>query len=347
MSSGLQPDSDAGAYDYALPEGCIARYPPADRDGGRLLVCGENLQDARVRNLPEWLRPGDLLVVNDTRVLPARLWARRETGGRVEVLLLGPGPGPVEALLRPGGRLRVGESLGIGDTGSVRLLERHEDGRWTVETDPEPLALMEAQGAMPLPPYLRRPAEESDSRRYQTIFADQPGAVAAPTAGLHLTERLLGELAQQGVGLARITLHVGMGTFRPLRAADLARGELHPEWYRVPGETVDAVRTCRAAGGRVIAVGTTSVRTLEAATPSGSRLPEAGEGVTRLFLREGHRFRCVDGLVTNFHLPRTSLLMLVCAFGGREKVLSAYGHAVSRGYRFYSYGDAMLLLPGE
>jgi S-adenosylmethionine:tRNA ribosyltransferase-isomerase len=204
---------------------------------------------------------------------------------------------------------------------------------------------MEGHGTMPLPPYLKRPAEASDRERYQTIFADQPGAVAAPTAGLHLTDRLLTDLEKKGVGLARITLHVGMGTFRPLRTADLERGELHPEWYRVPGETVEAVGRCRAAGGRVIAVGTTSVRTLEAATPAGSRLPEAGEGVTRLFLREGHRFRCIDGLVTNFHLPRTSLLMLVCAFGGREKVLSAYGHGVSRGYRFYSYGDAMLLLP--
>ena len=347
MSSGFQPDNVASAYDYALPEECIARYPPPDRDGGRLLVCGEAFQDARVRELPAWLHSGDLLVVNDTRVLPARLWGRRETGGRVEVLLLGPGPGPVEALLRPGGRLKVGETLGIGDQASVRLLERHEDGRWTVETDPEPLALMEGQGAMPLPPYLKRPAEDSDSQRYQTIFADKPGAVAAPTAGLHLTKRMLLDLEERGVGLACITLHVGMGTFRPLRAADLERGELHPEWYRVPRETAEAVEQCRAGGGRVIAVGTTSVRTLEAATPTGSRLPLAGEGVTRLFLREGHRFRCVDGLFTNFHLPRTSLLMLVCALGGRKKVLSAYGHAVSRGYRFYSYGDAMLLLPGE
>ncbi len=287
------------------------------------------------------------MVVNDTRVLPARLWARRETGGRVEVLLLGPGPGPVEALLRPGSRLRVGEALAIGNKGSIQLLDRHEDGRWTVETHPEPLALMNAQGAMPLPPYMRRAAEELDSQRYQTIFADQPGAVAAPTAGLHLTEPLVQTLAKKGVGLARITLHVGIGTFRPLRPADLTRGELHAEKYRVPEETVEAVRKCREARGRVVAVGTTSVRTLEAATAAGSRLPEAGEGVTRLFLREGHRFRCVDGLVTNFHLPRTSLLMLVCAFGGREKVLSAYGHAVSRGYRFYSYGDAMLLLPGK
>jgi S-adenosylmethionine:tRNA ribosyltransferase-isomerase len=205
---------------------------------------------------------------------------------------------------------------------------------------------MEAHGAMPLPPYLKRPAEASDRQRYQTIFADQPGAVAAPTAGLHLTERLLADLEQQGVGLARITLHVGMGTFRPLRPIDMERGELHPEWYRMPRETVEAVERCRSAGGRVIAIGTTTVRTLEAATAEGSRLPREGEGVTRLFLREGHRFRCIDGLVTNFHLPRTSLLMLVCAFAGREKVLSAYGHAVSRGYRFYSYGDAMLLLPG-
>jgi len=311
-----------------------------------MLVLGKTHAHQEVTDLPELLRENDLLVVNDTRVLQARLSARRSSGGKVEVLLLGPGPGPVEAFVKPGRRLKPAEILSVEGGGEIRLLERHPDGRWTVQTEPSPLELMQLAGTLPLPPYLKREADPSDAVRYQTIFAERPGAVAAPTAGLHLTASLVDALGSNGISVARITLHVGVGTFRPVRPEELESGLLHPEWYEVPSGTVEAIRRCRELGGRVIAVGTTSVRTLESATPEGpSRLPLAGEGVTRLFLREGHRFRCVDGLLTNFHLPRTSLLMLVCAFGGRERVLSAYREAVSCGYRFYSYGDAMLLLP--
>jgi S-adenosylmethionine:tRNA ribosyltransferase-isomerase len=224
-------------YRYELPEERIARHPPERRDGGRLMSLGpQGLAHRRVVELPGLLRAGDLLVVNETRVLPARLHGRRSTGGRVEVFLLGAGPGPVRALLRPGKKLRPGERLEL-DSGAVLLLERFEDGSWLVEASPSPGALMAAEGAMPLPPYLRREALDADRERYQTVFARVDGAVAAPTAGLHLSEEVLAELRARGVGLARITLHVGAGTFRNLRPEELQRGELHPERYEVPEET--------------------------------------------------------------------------------------------------------------
>ncbi len=301
------------------------------------------MHHGEIRELPDLLSPGDLLVVNDTRVLKARLRARRASGGRVEVLLLGRGPGPVEALLRPGRRLKEGERLQVGEGGEIRLCERLEGGSWRVEARPSPEALMGSAGEIPLPPYLGRDPEAEDEFRYQTVYAQVPGAVAAPTAGLHLSEALLQQMKDRGIERASITLHVGPGTFQPVRPEQLRAGELHAEWFSVPPVTVEAVRKCRERGRRVIAVGTTVARTLESATLQG-RVPEAGDGVTRLFLREGHLFRCMDGLLTNFHLPGTSLLMLVCAFGGKERVLEAYREAIRRNYRFYSYGDAMLLL---
>jgi S-adenosylmethionine:tRNA ribosyltransferase-isomerase len=231
----------------------------------------------------------------------------------------------------------VGEAL-------ITLVAKGEEGEWTVACSVPPDLLMEAAGEMPLPPYLDRPEEAEDRQRYQTVFADQLGAVAAPTASLHLSESLMKALDESGIGLAKLTLHVGIGTFRNLRPSDLAAGKLHPEVFNVPQTCVDQISRCRAEGGRVIAVGTTVTRTLESATATGERVPQAGQGVTRLFLREGARFSCVDGLMTNFHLPRSSLLMLVCAFAGRERVLSAYETAISQGYRFYSYGDSMLIL---
>ncbi len=336
---------------YALPRELIATHPPADRDGGRLMVLRRGaggVEHRAVGELPELLAPGDLLVVNDTRVMAARLRARRTTGGAVELLLLEPGPGPVQAMVRPGRRLKPGEVLSVqrggAAAGEVTLLERLEGGEWRVRCAPEPAALMAAAGEVPLPPYLERAEEPGDRLRYQTVYASEPGAVAAPTAGLHLSERLLAALDRRGVGLARVTLHVGPGTFRPLRPEDLQRGELHRERWQIPAATAAADAAARVRGGRVVAVGTTATRALESATPEGARVPAAGEGNTGLFIRDGYRFRCVDALLTNFHLPGSSLLMLVCAFAGRAPTMAAYREAVARSYRFYSYGDAMLLL---
>ena len=321
--------------DYELPEGLIATHPAERREDARLLEVGEGLGHHRVADLPGRLQPGDLLVVNDTRVNHARLEARRATGGRVEVFLLD----ERTAMCRPARKLRAGELLAVGE-GHIELVGR-TDELFEVRCEPSAEALMAAHGEVPLPPYLGRPAEPEDRERYQTVYARHPGAVAAPTAGLHLSEALLAALEARGVGLATVTLHVGAGTFRSLRPEDLERGELHPERYAVPEATAEAVAACR---GRVVAVGTTVTRTLEQAGADGVLRP--GSGVTRLFLRPGHRFRQVDALLTNFHLPRSSLLLLVCAFGGRERVLAAYAEAIRHAYRFYSYGDAMLLLPG-
>jgi len=335
---------------YALPEHRIARHPPTERDGGRLLVLGaEGRRDAMVRQLPELLRAGDLLVINDTRVVPARLFARRASGGAVEALVL-PGTGEGsrrEALLRPGRRLDPGEELVVAGpdgspAGQLRLVARLPDGRWTVDLVPAPELLLERAGHMPLPPYLGRPDGPEDRERYQTVYAGPAGAVAAPTAGLHLSRPLLQALQDRGLRLATVTLHVGIGTFRPLRPEEVAAGELHEEPWILPPETAAAVARTRAEGGRIVAVGTTSTRVLEsAALPDGT--VQAGQGLTRLFIRPGRPFRVVDRLLTNLHLPGSSLLALVQAFAGVARVRAAYAHAIASGYRFYSYGDAMLL----
>lgn len=326
-------------FDYALPEGSIATEPVAERDEARLLVVGPPHAHRRVRELPEHLHPGDLLVVNDVRVHRARLRARRESGGAVEVLLAAPEDDAWTALVRPARRVRERERLRCGP-GEVELERRHPDGSWRVRLWPDVDTLTAAAGEVPLPPYLRRAATAADTERYQTVYArgGEMRAAAAPTAGLHFTPRLLDALAARGVRIVAVTLEVGAGTFLPLDAQALRAGELHPERYQVPVETWEAVEAARAAGGRVVAVGTTAARVLESAAGP-------GEGVTRLFIRPGHRFRRVDRLVTNFHLPRSSLLMLVGAFGGVDRVMEAYRVAVAEGYRFYSYGDAMLLGP--
>jgi S-adenosylmethionine:tRNA ribosyltransferase-isomerase len=340
-TEGLDPR--LAPYAYTLPDSQIARFPPAERAGGRLLCVEEGLVDRQVMDLPALLRAGDLLVVNNTRVLPARLRARRASGGEVEVLLLGMSAGRERALVRPSRRLKPGERLQIGDF-AVTLLEKEPDGAWWVDPGPDPVGLMERHGAMPLPPYLRRPAEGADQERYQTAFARERGAVAAPTAGLHFSPALLAQIADRGVTIAEVTLHVGIGTFRNLSAADLDQGQLHAERWQVPASTAAAVGACRDRGGRVVAVGTTVTRTLESAALPGGRIAE-GVGETRLFIQPGYRFAVVDRLFTNFHLPCSSLLMLACAFGGRERVLGSYRHAVEAGYRFFSYGDAMWLSP--
>lgn len=344
----MRSETDTGVFSLEVPEHLIARHPPAERHGGRLFVLGGGQPHRAIVDLPGLLRPGDLLVVNNTRVLPARLTLRRRGGGAAEALLLQPGPGPVPALLRPSRRLRAGEALAVLDpagqpAGWLTPLHREEDGTWQVRCEPEPEALMQAAGELPLPPYLERRAEAEDAVRYQTVFASEPGAVAAPTAGLHLSEAVLAALADRGVEVAPLTLHVGLGTFLPLRPEQLAAGRLHAESYTVPPGTREAVQAARARGGRVIAVGTTSLRALESAADP-DRVPRAGPGRTDLFIRPGYTPRCVDGLLTNFHLPNTSLILLVCAIGGQARVEAAYREAVRLGYRFYSYGDAMLLL---
>jgi S-adenosylmethionine:tRNA ribosyltransferase-isomerase len=349
-------------FDFELPPELIAQEPPARREDARLMVVSRatgEVAHRRVPDLVEVLRAGDLLVVNDTKVLRARMFGRRATGGRVEVFLLEPrpaeGPRAWEALVRAGGRLGEGEAIDVVDAagavvGAVRLVRRAGEGHWTVEpAEGEFGPLMERAGRMPLPPYIRRerddPRDALDAERYQTVFAREPGAVAAPTAGLHLTEPMLAALAARGVRRVAVTLHVGLGTFQPIAADTIEGHRMHEEPYVVPQETAEAVRATRAAGGRVVAVGTTSVRTLEAAagaSPDG--LPRAGAGRTSIFISPGYRFLAVDALLTNFHLPRSTLLCLVSAFAGREHVLAAYREAVRERYRFFSYGDAMLLV---
>jgi S-adenosylmethionine:tRNA ribosyltransferase-isomerase len=351
-------------FEYDLPAESIAQHPAGRRDAARLLVhdlASGRTEHARVRDLPRFLRPDDLVVVNDTRVIPARCLGRRSSGGEVEVLFLEPVEGAAgawKALVHPARKLHPGERLSMqGGAFELRMVERgrHADGtlepHWIVElpagpgsdgVDPE---LLERHGSIPLPPYILRdpsasPAE--DRERYQTVFAARPGAVAAPTAGLHFTPELFLELERSGVRRASVTLHVGYGTFRPLKAEDVESERLHEERFELPRSVVEAVARARRAGGRVVAVGTTTVRVLESSALPGGLVAERS-GRTDLFLRPGSPFRVVDALFTNFHLPRSSLLLLVCAFGGRERVLELYREAVAEGYRFYSYGDAMLL----
>lgn len=348
-------------YDYELPAGAIAETPVERRDAARLLVhdiAREATRHRRVRDLPDLLEPGDCLVVNDTRVLPARLACQRETGGRVEVLLIEPETagaldGRWHAWVSPSRKLRSGEALTVvGHTAGVRLVERPlaADGdvamHWVVEFDlgAEDLeAFLTRAGSMPLPPYIERAANALDHERYQTVYARVPGAVAAPTAGLHLTDELFGRLAERGVERASVTLHVGPGTFRPIQVEDLRQHEMHAERYELPAATVDAIARARARGGRVVAVGTTSARVLESC-PDGAGGVVAGRGSTRLFLHPENPPKVIDALLTNFHLPRSSLLVLVASIAGRERILSLYVEALREGYRFFSYGDAMLLL---
>lgn len=306
----------------------------------------EALVHGQFVDLPDLLREGDLLVANDTRVMPSRVFARRPSGGRVQLLVLEPGPGTVRALARPLRRIKDGEVLALegGGTAVIRHVTEEAPGTVLVDFDRAPAEVMALQGQMPLPPYLRRDAEPDDVARYQTVYAKELGAAAAPTAGLHFTSEVFSNLAARGVGFCTVTLHVGIGTFRPVTEEDVARGRLHEEPYMVPQSTVEAIARTRERGGRVIAVGTTSARTLEAATKTDSRVPMAGSGVTDLFIHPPYATRCVDGLLTNFHLPGSSLIMLVGALCGQKRILAAYARAVEREYRFYSYGDAMLLI---
>ncbi len=340
-------------FDFDLPPEAIAQAPLAERDGSRLLVLDR--ATSRVahyvfRDLADILRPGDLLVTNRSRVFPARLIGRRASGGAAELLLLAPlaAAGEWEALARPGRRLKPGETIAIGGVLTARVLSspRAPDGRRRVRLEtPDGAPLEEALqrvGRVPLPPYIRREDGAADRERYQTVYAREPGSVAAPTAGLHFTQDLFARLAARGIGRAEVVLHVGPGTFRPVQVEDVHAHRVAPEPFFVPEETAAEFARARASGGRVVAVGTTSVRTLESALDARGGL-RPGPGTTDLVIVPGFEFRAVDALVTNFHLPRSSLLLLVAAFAGRERVLSAYAEAVRLGYRFYSYGDAMFL----
>ena len=337
---------------YELPAELIAQEPLPERSGSRLLVLERNsgvFADAHMRDLPSLLEPGDLLVFNDTKVIPARLIARKPTGGRIEIFLER-GLEPPEALvqLRCGKPIRAPLEL-TTPGGPVEVLERHED-LWRVRLPDAALAFFSRWGEVPLPPYIRRAPVPADRERYQSVFARAEGAVAAPTASLHFDAPLLEALAARGIERSCITLHVGAGTFQPLRSADVSAHVMHAERVSVPAAACEAIARARARGGRIIAVGTTVVRALEsaaAADPQAADTPALRpfQGDTRLFIRPGHRFTVTDGLVTNFHLPESTLLMLVCAFAGRANVLAAYAHAVGSRYRFFSYGDAMFVRP--
>lgn len=332
-------------FDYALPQELIARYPAKDRRDSRLLVVDRGVADLGFADLPSLLRPGDLLVFNDTRVIKARLNARKETGGKAEILIERiESERSALAHIRASKSPKPGSRLRFANEAEAVVTGRNDD-LFALEFSTEVMSLLDAQGEVPLPPYLEREADEADLERYQTVYARDPGAVAAPTAGLHFDEAMLDETLANGVRHAHVTLHVGAGTFQNLRAEHIEENRLHAERVEVTRACVDAVDETRAAGGRVIAVGTTSVRSLECASAGGKLEPFNGE--TDLFIRPGYRFRSVDAMITNFHLPQSSLLMLVAAFAGRERILDAYAHAVREKYRFFSYGDAMFLAPGN
>lgn len=341
-------------FDYDLPRELIAQRPLARRDESRLLVLRREsgaIEHHCFRDIAELLAPGDLLVLNDTRVIPARLIGRRPTGGRIEVLLIAPEGDMWRALLRGLARIKVGEKLSLeGGALACTLAARLPDGQVHVAFDlgrDDVMAALERVGRAPLPPYIRRPPRDdpdaaADRERYQTVYAARPGAVAAPTAGLHFTPEVFAALDARGVRRTTLTLHVGLGTFRPVTAERTEDHVMHAEWFELPEAAAQAVVEARAAGRRVVAVGTTSARVLETL----ARQPKwgAASGWTDLFITPGFEFRVTDALLTNFHLPRSTLLMLVAAFAGRERVLAAYEEAKRLRYRFYSYGDAMLIL---
>jgi S-adenosylmethionine:tRNA ribosyltransferase-isomerase len=340
-------------FDFELPEELIALRPARPRPAARLLVAaGDAIEDSTVARLGDWLRPGDLLVFNDTAVIPARLAGRRAraggAGARVEVTLIAGDGGPEwRALARPGKRLAPGDRVEFGGGLTAEVLER-DGAEVRLRFDragPAFAAALETAGETPLPPYIaaRRAADAADRADYQTVFASRPGAVAAPTAALHFDEALLADLAAAGVGAARVTLHVSAGTFLPVKVDDVAHHRMHAEWGAIDAAAVAQVAAARAAGGRVIPVGTTALRVLETAAASGALAP--WRGATDIFIRPGHAFRAADGLMTNFHLPRSTLIMLVAALIGLERTRAVYAHAIAERYRFFSYGDSSLLLP--
>ncbi|WP_050468425.1 tRNA preQ1(34) S-adenosylmethionine ribosyltransferase-isomerase QueA [Herbaspirillum chlorophenolicum] len=329
-------------FDFELPPELIAQTPLAERSASRLLqVDGATLTDRRFADILELLNPGDLLVFNDTRVLKARFFGVKETGGKIEALVERVlDPRTVHAQVRASKSPPPGTKIRLADAFDVTVGERFGEF-YTLHFPSDVFELLEQYGSLPLPPYIEHEADAYDETRYQTVYAKEPGAVAAPTAGLHFDQALLDQLAARGVRQAFVTLHVGAGTFQPVRVEDLSQHKMHSEWYTISQATVDAVRDAKAAGGRVVAVGTTSMRALESGSQSGQL--QAGSADTQLFITPGYTFKTVDRMVTNFHLPKSTLLMLVSAFAGYDNIRAAYAHAIQEKYRFFSYGDAMLL----
>jgi S-adenosylmethionine:tRNA ribosyltransferase-isomerase len=333
-------------FDYELPPELVAQDPVEPRDASRMLVLERDtgrLHDAWFRDIGQWLRAGDLLVLNNTRVIPARLFGRLPTGGVVELLLLREvEAGTWEVLSRPARKARPGTVLTLGRF-RAEVLERKPDGVRLVRFEPADVAaLLAEQGQVALPPYIRKQCE--DPGRYQTVYAQVPGAVAAPTAGLHFTPEMLERLKRQGVETGFLTLHAGLGTFRPVKAEQVEEHAMHPEEFELPVSTAESVNRALAGGRRVVCVGTTTVRVLEAQAEKETGRIRAGQGRTNLYIYPGYEWRVCGAMLTNFHLPRSTLLMLVAAFAGRERVLAAYRHAIEQRYRFYSFGDAMLIV---
>ena len=350
MSRDLDTNMRAADFDYFLPAELIAQHPAKERTASRLLhLDGKTgaMGDHLFRDLPDFIKPGDIMVFNDTRVIKARLSGHKESGGQVEVL--------VERVLDPHRALahvraskapKTGTALRLADGVLAQVIGRSDDLFELRFAGEAPVfELLERHGQLPLPPYITHAPQSDDEARYQTVYARNPGAVAAPTAGLHFDAAMLETLKSKGAAIVYITLHVGAGTFQPLRDDDISRHVMHSEWYHVSEETVSAIRSAQARGGRVLAVGTTCLRTLEAAGQGGDL--QAGSGETKLFITPGYRFRTADRLITNFHLPKSTLLILVSAFAGSENIRRAYRHAIASRYRFFSYGDAMLLERAE
>ena len=341
----ISRDLRTETFDFELPDTAIARRPAAPRDSARLLeVSPRALRDQTIRDLPTMVRPGDVVVLNDTKVIPAQLHGRRGDAKIAVTLHKRVGPGEWHVFARPGKRLRPGDRIDFAPDLWADVAEKAPDGevRLCFLPTSDLAEKLTRHGNMPLPPYIGRPADGQDLTDYQTVYAAQPGAVAAPTAGLHFTAELLGAIEARGARLARLTLHIGGGTFLPVRTEFIRDHRIHAEWGSIGAASADVINSSRKNGGRVIAVGTTSLRLLEAAADESGRLAPF-EGETSLFITPGYRFRIVEALLTNFHLPRSSLFMLVAAFAGLERMQQAYAHARDSGYRFYSYGDATLL----
>jgi S-adenosylmethionine:tRNA ribosyltransferase-isomerase len=331
-------------FDFELPEHLIAQHPPKQRGASRMLYAHDDaLEDRNFKDLLQLLRTGDVMVLNDTRVIKARLFGGKDSGGKVEILVERVlNEHEVLAQVRASHEPKTKSILNLAGAFKAEVLGRKgEFFHLRFVSEDKVLGLLDRYGRLPLPPYINRAANDEDEKRYQTVFAREAGAVAAPTAGLHFDDVMLKALREKGVRLAYITLHVGAGTFQPVRVDQIHEHRMHSECYEVPQDTVDAINDARQYRGRVIAVGTTSLRALESAAAAGELV--AGENETNIFIVPGYRFRVVDVLLTNFHLPKSTLLMLVCAFGGIEEMLAAYRHAVEKKYRFFSYGDAMLI----